>query len=488
MLVRGAAWNQLSQILPAAAAIVILPRLVHGLGMERFGVLSLAWMLIGYFMLLDLGTSGALTRLVSERMAAGRQDEVAPLVWTALAITVGVGIVGAACLAALAPWLVGRVLHVPPALRGEALGLTWVLVASLPVVTTTAALSGVLAAQQRFGVLSAIRVPMGILTYVAPLLVLTFTSSLLAIGLALAGVRLLGGLAHLAACLKGVPGLRAGIRVRRAQAGAILGFGSWMTVSAVVSPLMAYLDRFVIGAMLSLAMVAYYTTSYDLTARFALLFAPVVSVLFPAFAATYDHDRARTARLYDWGLRAVAALIYPVVLVCVLFAPEGLDLWLGHDFAAHGATVLRVLALGIFINALAQVALALVQSSGRPDLGARLHLTELPFYLLAVWLLIRARGIEGAALAWTLRVAVDALVLFVMAARRLGPEGRAHRATLATGLAGLVLLLAGAFVPGLTARIAFGAVQALAFAAIAWRFVINPGRRVLLEARAARGA
>src|SRR5258706_12920148 len=122
-LLRGALWNQLGQALPVLAALLLVPRLVHGLGVERFGILSLAWMLIGYFTLFDLGVSGALTRLVSERLSTHRREEIPALVWTSLALTTAMGAVGAVLIAALAPWLVGSVLHVPPALRAEALGL-----------------------------------------------------------------------------------------------------------------------------------------------------------------------------------------------------------------------------------------------------------------------------------------------------------------------------------------------------------------------------
>jgi O-antigen/teichoic acid export membrane protein len=79
--------------------------------------------------------------------------------------------------------------------------------------------------------------------------------------------------------------------------------------------------------------------------------------------------------------------------------------------------VLQWLTLGVFINSLAQIAFALVQGAGRPDLTAKLHLIELPFYLLAIWWLIGSYGIKGAAMAWVIRIGVDAIFLFGMAHR-----------------------------------------------------------------------
>jgi O-antigen/teichoic acid export membrane protein len=347
------------------------------------------------------------------------------------------------------------------------------------VVTGTAALAGVLAAQQRFGVLNVIRVPMGIMTYLAPVLALHFGTNLLPVGLALAFVRILGGLAHLAACHVSTPGLTARIAPRRVLLAPILSFGGWMTVSAIASPLMAYLDRFLIGGMLSMAMVAYYTTPYDLVVRFGILSAPVVSVMFPAFAACYDTDRERAGRLFEWSVRAVAMLLFPLVMACVLFPRELLTLWLGADFAGHSAMVLRLLALGMFLNGMAQVALAFMQSSGRPDLGARLHVLELPFYLVAVWWLIARFGIEGAAVAWLARVAVDAVVLFWMARRRLGPHGTGSSTALRLGGTSVLIIATGSALPGQVPRIIFAVCLMGIFAVLVWRHVFLPGRRVL---------
>ena len=85
------------------------------------------------------------------------------------------------------------------------------------------------------------------------------------------------------------------------------------------------------------------------------------------------------------------------------------------------------LTVGVLLNGLAQIPFALVQGRGRPDLTAKLHLAEAPFYLLAVWWLIQHFGIEGAAIAWTLRVAVDTAVLFAMSRRMLQIPAEALR-------------------------------------------------------------
>ena len=66
-LVRNVFWNLLGTGAPLLVAIVAIPMLIEGMGTARFGVLTLAWMVVGYFSLFDLGLGRALTKLVAER-------------------------------------------------------------------------------------------------------------------------------------------------------------------------------------------------------------------------------------------------------------------------------------------------------------------------------------------------------------------------------------------------------------------------------------
>ena len=81
---RNFGWNLLGQLAPLVAAAVALPLLVNSLGIDRFGVLTLSWVIIGYFSLFDLGIGRALTQVVASHVGAGRGSQVAPVVWTSL--------------------------------------------------------------------------------------------------------------------------------------------------------------------------------------------------------------------------------------------------------------------------------------------------------------------------------------------------------------------------------------------------------------------
>jgi O-antigen/teichoic acid export membrane protein len=481
LLARNVIWNLIGNGAPMIFAVFSIPILIRELGKDRFGVLALAWALIGYASLFDLGLGRALTQLVAKKLGAGEDREVPTLVWTSLLLMLILGLAGALTAMLLSPWLVHRALNVPAALQPETLRSFYLLGLSIPAVISTAGLRGLLEAHQKFRLINAMRIPMGVYSFASPLLVLPFSKSLLPIVSVLAAGRVAGWAVHLIACLRVVPELRLRIAWHGAAAGPLLRFGGWMTVSNIVSPLMVTLDRFLIGAMVSMTAVAYYSTPYEIATKFWFIPGVLLPVMFPAFSASFEEDRERTARLYSRCVKYILVILFPAVVLAVGLARSGLTLWLGADFAQHSFRVLQWLAVGVFINSLALIPFTLMQGVGRPDLTARLHLIELPFYLLALWWLISAYGVEGAAMAWTARVGVDALVLFGMAEKSL-PIGASLRpqTTLLAALA-LVTLALAALPQGPVLKSIFLLLTILGFVLVAWFLVLSPEERKLAQ-------
>jgi O-antigen/teichoic acid export membrane protein len=480
LLARNAVWNLIGQLAPMAVGVVAIPPLIHLLGVDRFGLLSLAWIVIGYFSLFDLGMGRALTKLVADRIGSNDQQSIPPLAWTSLFLMLLLGIVGGLITFFISPWMVYQALKVPPLLQVETLRSFQLLSASIPIVTVTSGLRGILEAQQRFRILSLIRVPTSIFSFAGPLLVLQFSHSLVPVIVVLMIGRLVGALAHLIACFQAMPALRHNPVLQRAVVLPLVQFGGWMTVSNIVSPLMVYADRFLIGAILSVSAVAYYTTPFDLVGRLTFISGSVTGVLFPAFATSLAGNRERTTLLVGRGVKYLFLAIFPIVLVVVTFAPDGLRLWLGSAFASHSQWVLRWLAAGVFINAIATVPYALIQSAGRPSLTAKLHLLELPLYLLAVWMLTRRLGINGAAIAWTGRIVLDTVLLFFFSDRMLKHKPVFMMKLSGAMAAALALLYAATFLQTITAKAVFCLVALVGFALTAF-LGITPDERALLN-------
>jgi O-antigen/teichoic acid export membrane protein len=372
---------------------------------------------------------------------------------------------------------VHRVLNVPPTLVAESATAFYLLATSLPFVVTTAGLRGLLEAHQHFGTAAALRVPLAVLTFASPLAVIPFSTSLVPIVAVLVAVRCLTWLAHLVACRRRYGYLRHGMVVARHVLTPLLRLGGWMTVSNVVSPLMAYVDRFFIGTILPLAAVTYYVTPSEVVTKLLVLPMAMIGAFFPAFAATTSAPRDRTGVLFERSVRGIVLLMFPLLFTVALFAREGLAAWVGPEIAHESAGVLRWLAVGVFINAIGQAPFAMLQGVGKPDLTAKLHLVELPAYCGALWWLTHELGIVGVAMAWTLRVTLDTTLLMVLALREAPAPAQDVRRTIGAATLAVAAIAAAGLISGAAVKgIAFVAGLA-AFGVLGWTRGVAPGER-----------
>jgi O-antigen/teichoic acid export membrane protein len=191
VLARNVVWNLLGAGAPLLVAIVAIPVLIEGLGVPRFGVLTLAWMVVGYFSLFDLGLGRALTKLVAEKIGKGQIGEVPLLFWTAMSLMAVLGVIGAIVLTAFSPWLVIGILEIPSGLQSETMAAFYVLSGSVPIIIVTIGLRGMLEAYQRFGLVNAVRIPLGVVTFLGPVMVLPFSNSLFPVVIVLVTARLI---------------------------------------------------------------------------------------------------------------------------------------------------------------------------------------------------------------------------------------------------------------------------------------------------------
>lgn len=477
LLAHNTIWNLLGTLLPMGVAVVSIPPLVHALGLDRFGLLSLAWVIIGYFSLFDAGIGRALTKLVAEKLGANEEHSVPSLVWTSLLLLFALGVLGGLATFAVSARLVHGMLKIPALLQPEALKSFYMLALSIPTVTLTSGLRGILEAQQRFRLLNLIRIPTSIFSFAGLLLALPFSHNLVPVIAILVVGRIIGLLAHLFACFHTMPLLRHNLSLRRSTIWPLIKLGGWMNLTNLLSPIMVYMDRFLIGSLISVSAVSYYTAPFEIVTRFAVIPGAVTGVLFPAFATSLALDPERTKVLLSRGIKYIFLAVFPIVLLTAAFAPETLQLWLGASFAQNGSSVLRWLAAGIFANCLAQLPYVLLQSAGRPDIPAKLQLVELPLYVAGLVVLVRIFGVRGAAIAWAMRLIIEAFLLFLLA-HQLLPHKPGFLLRLSTAAAaGYMAMYAVTSPQSVTIRIGLLILGMVVFGLVAWRLGLNPSER-----------
>jgi O-antigen/teichoic acid export membrane protein len=487
LLAGNTLFNVAGQALPLLVGIPTIPYVVHGIGLERFGILSFAWVLLGYFGLFDLGLGRATTKFVAECLGRDELHLLPELVWTSVGFQLVVGAVGGALVAVAVPAVVGRFLTVSPQYLSETELSFYILALSLPVVLVSAAFRAVLESSQRFDLINYVKVPANTSIFLLPAMGLALGFGLPGIVALLVLSRVATAVVYLVLCLKVFPNLGERFRFDAARLRSLLAYGGWVTVSNVISAFLASGDRFVIGALASMSAVSYYTAPSEMVGRLTIFPASLVLTLFPAFSSLEAQGaRERLENLHARAIKFLLLTLGPLLALLIVLAPEILRLWLGADFAAQSTLVLQILAVGVLVNSLACLPLALIQGLGRPDVAAKFHIFELPVYAILLWFLIQRMGIAGAALAWSFRVALDALLLFgaswrlQFASLRSLVENGILRSLAAVLLLAAALALVTKDEMLLLTKVALCATLLLPFALGSWRLVLDDADRGFL--------
>ena len=438
---RNTMYNLVGTAVPTLLALVTVPAYLRLIGPERYGVLAIAWLVLGYFGVFDLGLGRATAQRISALRDAGA-DARATAFGTALVTNLGVGLIGALIMAP-ASWLMFTMeMRLSPAMLAETLAGVPLLALSVPVATTLGVFSGALMAREKFYVTNRISITNTCLFQILPLAVAWLTgphvASLLAASIA---ARLVGLVLYWRECNREF-GADAFRRFDRGQLRELLNYGGWVTVAAVFGPFIQVVDRFLIGAMLGSYAVTVYVVPTQLTSRVLTVSGALCNAV---------------------GVQL--AVVTPLIGGAYVLMQNAMEMWVGHKLGHDATPIARILMLAAWLNMFANVPYARLQASGRPDLVTKVMLAELPVFLPALYLAVLQWGVWGAAMVYFARFVVDLTALNWVSSRKFD-----HFVPIAGSLGAFLLIdRALPHMPsGLWARLPLALVVGLIFAVQSW--------------------
>lgn len=415
-IAKNTVYNILGYGVPLIFALVLIPPLIKGLGTERFGVLNLAWVIIGYFSFFDFGIGKGLTKVIAEKLGLQQTEPIPKIFWSALFLMFAVSTFIAIIIFFFVPSLV-NIFKISHNLQHEVLNTFYILAFAIPIVSTTAGLRGVLEAHQKFGIINVIRVFLGIFTFLIPLLFLLLTDSLFWIVFSLVFIRMIIWIIYLLLCFKVNNDFKKHVKFDLNAIKPVLKFSAWITVANIIGPIILYSDRFLIGALISAAAITYYATPFEIVTKLLVIPSALSGVLFPVFSASFLSKPEISKKILIRGIKFIFLIIYPAVFLLVTFSFDGMKLWLGENFAMHSSFVLQFLAIGILMNSLSLIPNNFFQGIGKPKIPTLINMAELPFYLVIMYFSIKISGINGAAAAYMFAATIDAAVMYIVAYR-----------------------------------------------------------------------
>ncbi|MDD4960471.1 oligosaccharide flippase family protein [Rhodoferax sp.] len=420
MRLSNVAWNLLGLASPLVIAALTIPALIELIGLERFGLLALAWGLIGYAGVFDLGIGRATTQLLAQLRGQSALADIPFVIQTATRLTLLTGTIGFLFLTLAAVSGVANLIRHSADLSSEINVSVFLLALAVPVQAISATYRGVNEAFEKFRGISLLRMGLGVLNFLGPYWVAHFSNSLvwLVAILLISRITALVIFRFLAIrCVNTSLGCSSALcaSVRRDEIKKqLFVFGGWVTVSSVAGPLLVQADRFVIGGLISAAAVAAYTIPYEVVVQSLVVVGAVSSVVFPSLAKQMHQDPLQWQLLFRRWLFAVIGVMLVVTVTLALLLPSLLPFWIGKNLPDESVVIGQILCLGVFANSIGSMYFSLLHAKGRSDITAKLHLIELPIFIGLLFFLINIYGLYGVAWAWVGRTVFDAILLKIL--------------------------------------------------------------------------
>lgn len=388
-------------VLPVVVGLYAIPSLLSSLGGERFGVLTLVWAIVGLSSIFDIGVGRSLTYLIS--VNSKNEFEIRSIYTTGLLMVLVVSSLCAAviCLSSekLSVLMNAKIIQINELHNAIAY-------CSIGVVPTAinSVIRGAAEGLSDYYLSMLNRIAVGSGMFAVPLVSDYFWGPNLAfITLAIVGFRWLCML-HMLYSVK----LSFG-KICQSNLKKICMYGSWITVSNVVSPIMVYADRFFISNLLGAGDVQFYAIPQEAMQKLLLIPSAisnsVVSKL-TMIGKTNEWIFASKKFLQHGKVIHLSSLLMFLVCSKALFV-----LWLGEDFWLTAEPIVYLVLVGIYFNGIAQYYTVFLSSKNKTKQMAIIHCLEFPFYMAAMYLSIKYYGLMGAATAWSSRVVIDCWML-----------------------------------------------------------------------------
>lgn len=410
-LIKNSVYNIAGFAIPTIIAIPALGLLARQLGVENFGLFTLAFAIVGYASIFD----GGITRAVIREISIFREDEAEQrrIISTASLLVTFLGFLASFFLFFGANHLVD-LLRISPGNAQQAKWSFELLASVLPIYLINQVWLAFLEGHERFGNINIQRIISSTLIAILPAIFCLYEASLVVAIFGLVVGRYFSFLLTLVICQNMI--FQSGFKFNKIVFNRLMSFGGWLTVSNIISPIMVYFDRFVIANIMGANKIAFYTAPAEAVSRLINIPFALSRALFPKLS--YCSDPRGKKKLEKLSYLLISLVCLPIVILCFFLAEFILTTWLGAEYTGVAAQVFKILLIGFYFNALAQIPFSLLQAEGNSKITALIHVFEIIPYLGILFYLTDELGIVGTAIAWSVRTLVDLVLMFIFSRKK----------------------------------------------------------------------
>jgi O-antigen/teichoic acid export membrane protein len=406
----GSSWFALG--VDVMVGISLSPFILHRLGDTAFGIWVLIFSITGYYGLFDLGIRSSVVRYVSKFTATDDIQDLAKLINTSLFSYSCIGALSLIITVVLSLY-VDTVFKIPPGLHSTARWLLVMVGTAIGLGFPLGVVGGFLDGLQKFYINNWTSVAASLIRVVLIMLALTHGRGLLTVAFITVVLPLITSLVRGAVAYRmcRVPfGLK---YVDRKTFRMMANYSGVTLIIMIATQLKFKTDNIVIGSMVSLAAVTYFTIGsriVNYTQQVVMALAQNFLPMASQSEATGNIDRLR--KVFVAGNRMCAFTCFPLTATLLILGKSVIEVWMGKRYIATSYSILVILIIPSTLM-WAQAA------SGRVLFGISKHktwafvtLTEGICNLILSVLLVRPYGIIGDAYGTAIPLACS-MILFM---------------------------------------------------------------------------
>ncbi len=409
-VVKGSLWTLSGQILPLAVSLLITPFVIRLLGEESYGVYILVGLIPSYFAFADFGMSLGSTKFGSEAYARGSREDEGKTVRTAafiafltsFPIAVGIFIFSYPVIA----WL-----NVPEQLRGEASVALKIAAITFVVNTLCNVFNTPQLSRLRMDLNTFVNTGFRLLGVVAIPIVLHFGGGIVGAVMVLMVASLLTLFGHIWVSGRLLSEMFR-FSIDRSLVKPLLRFGGPLVISGIAAILLVNLEKIVLTRAASVTVLAYYSVAFTLANMATMFSSSMIQSLLPAFSQLLEPTKKEELnKLFARSLRINIIGLIPLMMFLFVIAKPFFTIWAGENFGRESSLPFYFLLIGLFFNVVAYVPHSVLMASGKTSVFAKIYWIELAPYVFLTGLLTYKFGAVGAALAWSLRLIADTVII-----------------------------------------------------------------------------
>jgi O-antigen/teichoic acid export membrane protein len=474
-LIRGSGSRVANLALSTVVGFLLTPFIIKSLGAEQYGMWALAYAVIGYYSVLDLGMSAAVFTHISYALGQKDYKDANSTYGTGLAVFGSTGLA-----LALATGVIALILHHTHMAQSATLSLVILIVGLITASSFPMRVPfGTLNAGSHFDITSGLIIFSTLLRAAGTVIVLRLGYGVVGLALVSAAIAVPMNVLAIVAVKRKYPFihvLRA--RFQRATAKKLIKFGFPVIFGQLADRVRMQTDSITVSFFLGLAVLAHYNIATTLAMYYMDGIAAIIGVLAPVLAMQKSMKDEHGVRQSILGGTRVG--------ICAGgFAVFGIIAW-GHAFILRwmGAPyldaypVLVVLALAVFFDVSQSTSVSALYATMNQQYYALVNVIEAVANIVLSIILARPYGMLGIAMGTLIpSVIVRMIIQPILVERRLGLTVRRYWGTIAPTTArmlGCLILpllityyLLRATYPSL---FAVGALSVAAFALPLWHF------------------